>query len=127
MDSEELRELKKVRDRFENLEGEHATLQKRYKDQEAKVANIERASQVARQSLAQAQHRSSEWENKAKDYQSDLARVNMQLDKVEQSRAQLEADLSLARLQLEEKEADERMSQVSFKYKPIHMSLKYCT
>ena len=112
VDSEELQDLKRVKDRFKNLEGEHTALQKRYREQETKLANVERASQVARQTLGQAQHRSSEWESKAKEYQSDLARVNLQLDEVEQSRSQLEADLSLARLQLEEKEADERMSQV---------------
>ncbi|RDB29315.1 hypothetical protein Hypma_015013 [Hypsizygus marmoreus] len=110
-DNEELKELRRHRDRSKVLEGEHAALQKRFKEQESKVGNSERAALTARQSLAQAQQRSSEWERRAKDYEGQLEMTQTKLDQAEQTQAQLDADYSLVKLQLEEREADDRLAK----------------
>ncbi|KAJ7171787.1 hypothetical protein C8R43DRAFT_979410 [Mycena crocata] len=110
-DNEELKELRHVRDRSKVLEGEHAALLKRFKDQEGKVVNSEKAALTARQSLSQAQQRSSEWERRAKDYEAQLEMTQTKLDRTEQSQSQLDADYSLVKLQLEEREADERLAK----------------
>lgn len=112
-DNEELKELRRVRDRSKILEGEHSALQKRFKDHESKVANNERALVTARQSLAHAQQRASEWERRAKEHEGNLERLKTQLEQAEQTQTQLEADYSFATLQLEEKEADDRLAKVS--------------
>ncbi|KAJ7151611.1 hypothetical protein C8R46DRAFT_1122576 [Mycena filopes] len=110
-DNEELKELRHVRDRSKVLEGEHAALLKRFKDQESKVANSEKAAMTARQSLTQAQQRSSEWEKRAKEYETQLELTQTKLDQAEQTQSQLDADYSLVKLQLEEREADERLAK----------------
>ncbi|KAJ6498016.1 hypothetical protein C8R47DRAFT_1184244 [Mycena vitilis] len=110
-DNEELKELRHVRDRSKVLEGEHAALLKRFKDQESKVANSEKAALAARQSLSQAQQRSSEWEKRAKEYEAQLETTRTKLDQAEQNQTQIEADYSLVKLQLEEREADERLAK----------------
>ncbi|KAJ7356656.1 hypothetical protein DFH08DRAFT_735599 [Mycena albidolilacea] len=110
-DNEELKELRHVRDRSKVLEGEHAALLKRFKDQEGKVANSEKAAMAARQSLSQAQQRSSEWEKRAKEYEAQLEMTQTKLDQAEQTQSQLDADYSLVKLQLEEREADERLAK----------------
>ena len=111
-DNEEVRELKRVRDRSNKLESEHAALQKRFKDQESKVANSERAAVTARQSLAQAQQRASEWERRAKEHEGELELTRTKLDQADQTHTQLDADYSLVKLQLEEQEADHRLAKV---------------
>lgn len=113
-DNEELKELRRIRDRGKVLEGEHAALQKRFRELEAKVTNSEKASLTTRQSLAQAQQRSSEWERRAKDYEGQLDLTQTKLDQAEQTQAQLDADYALVKLQLEEREADDRLAKVSF-------------
>lgn len=111
-DNEEVKELKQIRDRSHKLEGEHAALQKRFKDQESKVANSERAATTARQSLAQTQQRASEWERRAKEYESDLEMTRTKLDQTDLIYTQLEDDYSQLKLHLEEKDADNRLAQV---------------
>lgn len=111
-DNEEVRELKRIRDRSNKLESEHAALQKRFKEQESKVANSERAAVTARQSLAQAQQRASEWEKRAKEHEGELELTRTKLDQADQTHAQLDADYSLVKLQLEEQEADHRLAKV---------------
>lgn len=113
-DNEELKDLRRNRDRSKVLEGEHAALQKRVRELETKVTNSEKASLTARQSLAQAQQRSSEWERRAKDYEGQLDLTQTKLDQAEQTQAQLDADYALVKLQLEEREADDRLAKVSF-------------
>lgn len=113
-DNDELKELRRHRDRSKVLEGEHAALQKRIKDFESKTANSERAAATARQSLAQAQQRSAEWERRAKEYEGQLEMLKTQFDQAEQTRNQLDADHSLLKLQLEERDADDRLVKVSF-------------
>ncbi|GLB36623.1 hypothetical protein LshimejAT787_0309110 [Lyophyllum shimeji] len=110
-DNEELKELRRYRDRTKVLEGEHAALQKRFKDQEIKMSNNERAAFTARQSLAQAQQRASDWERRAKEFEGQLEMTRTKLEQAEQTHAQLEADYSLVKLQLEEREANDRLSQ----------------
>ncbi|KAJ7480041.1 hypothetical protein B0H11DRAFT_2157981 [Mycena galericulata] len=110
-DNEELKELRHIRDRSKVLEGEHTALLKRFKDQEGKVSNSEKAALTARQSLSQAQQRSSEWEKRAKEYEAQLEMTKTKLDQVEQTQSQLDADYSLVKLQLEEREADERLAK----------------
>ena len=115
-DDEEQKELRHHRDRSQALENENMALQKRLKEWEAKVANSDRAATTMRQSLTQAQQRSTEWERRAKDYESQLEMVQTKLDQAEQTQTQLEADLSLLKVQLEEQEADSRLSQVSLNH-----------
>ncbi|THH17190.1 hypothetical protein EW146_g3571 [Bondarzewia mesenterica] len=107
----ELKELRRIRDRSKALEGEFAALQRRYKDQENKATSSDRAAAAARQSLIQAQQRSAEWEKRANEYQVELEETRTRLDQVEEKQAQLDTDYSLAKLQLEEKEADERLAK----------------
>lgn len=110
-DNDELKELRRYRDRTRLLESEHAALQKRFKEQESKISNSEKAALTARQSLAQAQQRSSEWERRAKEYEGQLDTTQTRLDQAEQMHAQLEAEHTLLNLQLEEREANERLSK----------------
>ncbi|KAF9242374.1 hypothetical protein BU15DRAFT_86932 [Melanogaster broomeanus] len=102
-------ELRHVRDQQRQVESEHAALQKRLRDQGIRAANSERAANAAKQNLVQAQQRASEWERRAREYEGDLEFTRNKLDQVEQSQVQLDADYSLAKLQLEEKEAEDRL------------------
>jgi hypothetical protein len=111
-DNEEVRELRRIRDRSNVLEGEHAALQKRFKEQETKISSSEKAAAVIRQSLAQAQQRAAEWEASAKEYEGRLEMTQTKLEQAEQTQAQMDSDYSLATLQLEEREADERLAKV---------------
>ncbi|KIM51675.1 hypothetical protein SCLCIDRAFT_617773 [Scleroderma citrinum Foug A] len=108
-DNEELKELRRFRDQHQQLESEHTVLQRRLRDQELKVANSDRVANAAKQSLVQAQQRAAEWERRAKEYESNLEVTRNRLDEAEQVKDQLDADYSLAKLQLEEKEAEDRL------------------
>lgn len=110
-DNEELKELRRIRDRSKIIEGEYAALQKRVKEQETKVVSSERAAVAAKQTLTTAQQRAAEWEKRAKEYEADLELTRTKLDQEEQRAAQLDADYSLAKLQLEEKDADSRLTK----------------
>lgn len=112
IDSDEVAELKQVRDRSKVLEGEHAALQKRFREQESKLANIERASQTTRQNFAQAQQRASEWEKRAREAEGEAERLSTVVEQGEQTRTQLEADVQMVKVQMEEKDAQERLRQV---------------
>jgi hypothetical protein len=111
--NEELKSLRQIRDRCHVLESEHAALQRRLKDQEAKAANSERVAAAALQSLTGAQHRASEWETRAHEHEGRLELTQTKLDQAEQMHAQLDADYSLASLQLEEQTAENRLAKVS--------------
>lgn len=124
-DNEEVKELKRIRDRTNKLESDHTALQKRFKDQESKVANSERAAVIARQSLAQAQQRASEWERRAKEHEGELEMTRTKLDHADQTHAQLDADYSLAKLQLEEREADDRLAKVRSIISDIALAADY--
>lgn len=106
-ENEELRELKRMRDRSKVLEGEHQALQKRFKDQETKLANLERASVTARQSLATANQKSADWEKRAKEFESELETARDKLERAEDLRQQVEADYALLKSHVQEKELEE--------------------
>ena len=125
-ESEELVELRNIRDQSKILEGEHAALKKRFKEQEGKIANIERTSATARQNLAQAQQRSAEWERKAREFEGEVERLTTALDQAEQTKNQLDADYSLAKLQLEERNAEDRIAKVSDDACSLHVSRSNC-
>ena len=114
IESDEVAELRNARDRSKALEGEHAALQKRFREQESKFANIERASSTARQNFAQAQQRAAEWEKRAREAEGEVERLTTVVEQGEQTRVQLEADVQMVKMQMEEKDAQERLRQVSF-------------
>lgn len=111
-DNEELNELRRARDRSKVLEGEHAALQKRFKEQENRSAANEKAVSTIKQSLSQSQARASEWEKRAKESEAKLERTTTQLEQAEQTHSQLDADYLVVKMQLEDREADERLSKV---------------
>ncbi|KAH8981991.1 hypothetical protein EDB86DRAFT_3106937 [Lactarius hatsudake] len=104
-------ELKELRRATKVLESEHAALQRRYKEQETRVANGERAASTARASLAQAQQRADEWEQRANEYEVEIEDAHMGREQAEDRAAQLEAEHGLLRMQLAEKDAEERLAK----------------
>ncbi|TFY56879.1 hypothetical protein EVJ58_g7367 [Rhodofomes roseus] len=110
-DTEELKELRRIRDRSKTIESEHAALQRRVKEYEIKLSASEKVAQASKQSLVQAQQRAVEWERRAKDATNELETTQQKLDNAEEARAQLDADYSLAKLQLEERDAEERLDK----------------
>jgi hypothetical protein len=111
-DDEEVKELRRVKEYSQKLENDFAALQKRHKDQDGRVANAERAAFTARQSLQQAQQRAAEWEKRAKDDEAEMESLRSKLEDADQARSTLDTDLSLVKLQLEEKDAHDRLSKV---------------
>jgi chromosome segregation ATPase len=101
----ELKELRRVRDRSKALEGEYAALQRR-------VASSDRTASTTRASLAQAQQRAAEWEQRANESEAALEEAQALRDEAEDRAAQIEADHALVRMQLEEKDAEERLAKV---------------
>ncbi|OBZ79888.1 hypothetical protein A0H81_00129 [Grifola frondosa] len=110
-DTEEIQELRRIRDRSKVLEGEHAALQRRLKEYETKTMNSEKVAQASRQSLAQAQQRAVEWEQRTKEYEGQLELNEIKLEQAEQAHAQLDADYSVVKLRLEERDAEERLDR----------------
>lgn len=108
----ELKELRRVRDRSKVLEGEYAALQRRYKEQETRSTSSDRAASSARISLAQAQQRAAEWEERANEHESALSQVQAAREDAEDQVAQLAEDHALLKMQLEEKDAEERLAKV---------------
>ncbi|PCH33123.1 hypothetical protein WOLCODRAFT_134939 [Wolfiporia cocos MD-104 SS10] len=111
VDAAELEELRKIRERSKVLESENTALQRRVKEYETKMAANDKITQVAKQSLAQVQQRAAEWEKHAKEYEAELAATQTKLDNAEQAQVQLDADLTLVKLQLEERDAEERLDR----------------
>lgn len=109
--SDEANELRSVKEKNKSLEEELTTLKKRIKEQETKLANTERSSSTARQNLSQAQQRAADWEKKAREFEAEVERLTTALDQGEQTKNQLDADYSLARLQLEERDAEDRIAK----------------
>lgn len=110
-DDEEMQELKRIRDNHKVLEADYAALQRRLKDQESKAANSEKATQAARQNLSQAQQRAAEWEKRAKEYEQELDSTRSRLHEIEEAHSQLDAQYSVLKLQVEERDADERIAK----------------
>ncbi|KAH8999723.1 hypothetical protein EDB92DRAFT_2080754 [Lactarius akahatsu] len=104
-------ELKELRRATKVLESEHAALQRRYKEQETRLANSERAASTARAGLAQAQQRADEWEQRANEYEVEIEDAHVGREQAEDRAAQLEAEHGLVRMQLAEKDAEERLAK----------------
>ena len=105
-------EVHELRDRVKQLEVDQGALQKQLREAETKAATSDRAAVAVRQTLTQAQQRSVEWEKRAKEYEGELELVKTRLDHAEQTHAQLDADYSLVKIQLDEREADARLALV---------------
>lgn len=112
-DNEELSHLRDYHDRTRPLEGDYNNLQRRFKDQESKLANLDRTMTTVRQTLAQAQQRATEWERRAKEADGELSNIRSQMEETSGAKTQLDSEISLLGAQLQEKEADERRAQVS--------------
>ena len=110
----ELKELRRARDRSKVLEGEHAALQRRFKEQEIRATSSERATSTVRASLAQAQQRAAEWEDRANEHECALAEAEGAREAAEDRVAQLEEEHVLMKVQLEEIDAEERLAKVQF-------------
>jgi hypothetical protein len=109
-----VKELRRFRDRSKVLEGENAALLRRLKEQEVRVTSSDRAASAARASLAQAQQRAAEWEQRANEHAAALAEAQADLEKADDRSMQLEAEHSLAQMQLQDKDAEERLTKVMF-------------
>ena len=105
-DEREIEELRRVRERRNVLEGEYAALQRRYREQETRVASSDRALSTARASLAQAEQRAAEWEQRTNENKAALEEARAVRDQAENRAAQLEAECTLLRVQLD---AEERL------------------
>ena len=97
-----------MRDRSKVLEGEYAALQRRYKEQEMRATSSDRV----RAGLAQAQQRAIEWEERAKEHESALSEAQAAREVAEDQMSQFAEDHALVKMQLEEKDADERLANV---------------
>ena len=113
-ESEEQKELGVLRARNKALEDENASMLKRFKEFDTKLANSDRSASTARQSLTQAQQRSSEWERRAKEYEGQLELMQTKYEQSEQTQSQLDSDFSDLKQQLEEQEADNRLLKVTW-------------
>lgn len=108
----ELNELRRVRDRSKVLEGEYAALQRRCKEQEVRATSSDRAASTVRASLVQAQQRAAEWEERANEHEIALAEAQATREAAEDHMAQLAEENALTKVQLEEKDAEERLAKV---------------
>jgi chromosome segregation ATPase len=91
------------------LESEQLALQRRFKEQESKLTNVERASTTARQNLAQAQQRASDWEKKAKDFEGQMENGNLKLMQIEEAKGQVEVECGSLRAEIEEQDASHKV------------------
>jgi len=112
-DEEDQQELRLQRERTRALEAESAAMQKRLKDADVKLSHADKTANTALHTLTMAQQRSTEWELRAKEYEGQLEMVQTKLEQAEQTHSQLETDYNIAKVQLEEHEADSRLVQVS--------------
>lgn len=113
-DHEELRHLRDYHNRTRPLEGEYNNIQRRFKDQESKLASLERTLVAVRQTLTQAQQRAIEWEKREKETDAEISSIRSQLEEATGANIQLDSEISLLKVQLQEKEVDERLTQVGF-------------
>jgi len=68
---------------------------------------------TVRQTLTQAQQRAVEWEKRAKEADAEISTIRSRLEEESDAKLQLDSEVSLLKVQLQEKEADERLTQVS--------------
>ncbi len=105
-------ELRRVRDRSKVLEGEYAALQRRCKEQEMRATSSDRAASSVCASLVQAQQRAAEWEERANENESALTEAHVAREAAEDQMAQLAEENALTKVQLEGKDAEERLAKV---------------
>ena len=86
----------------------------RYKEQSGKFATLERTAAIARENIGQAQARAGEWEKKAREFEGEVERLSTVVEQGEQTRSQLDADYQLAKIQLDEVDAEKRLAKVSW-------------
>jgi chromosome segregation ATPase len=98
-------ELKELRRRSKVLEGDYADLQRRYKEQEVRLTSSDRAASSARE-------RATEWEERAIEHENALSEVQAAREDAEDRVAQLVDDYDLVKMQLEDKDAEERLAKV---------------
>ena len=110
--TDEMKELRRAREKLSAVEAEHAGMQRRLKDQEAKASSADRTAQTVRQSLIQAQQRAAEWEKRANEYESELKLAHETLGKSDDTQRQLEEEHAVTKMQLEERDAEERLAKV---------------
>jgi hypothetical protein len=112
-EKEEIARLRAEIDRMRSIEQDHAALQKRFKDQEGRMANTERAASTARQTLSLAQQRATDAEKRAQEQESEARSLRTKLEEVEAGKGQLETELTDTQAFLEGKETHERSMKVS--------------
>jgi hypothetical protein len=112
-EKEEIARLRAEVDRMRSIEQDHAALQKRFKDQEGRMANTERAASTARQTLSLAQQRATDAEKRAQEQESEARSLRTKLEEVEAGKGQLETELTDTQAFLEGKETHERSMKVS--------------
>lgn len=93
-DSEEVQDLKRVRDESKVLQKEYASLQKRCADQEAKIATLQRTSSTTKQTMAQSQQKLSEWEKRARGAEEELDDSRVRLEQARESQQQSDARIA---------------------------------
>ncbi|EJT99092.1 hypothetical protein DACRYDRAFT_24158 [Dacryopinax primogenitus] len=111
-DDEELQELRRQRDRAKVMEGEFAALKKRFDEQETKLANLQRNAITSKNSIAQVQQRSTEWEKKWHTAETELAQVKSERETSEQLIRQLETEKQMLRRQLDDGDRRETEYQI---------------
>ena len=107
---EELRQLRDYHDRTRPLEGEYGVLRRRFEDQETKLADLDRTMATILQTVSRA---AAEWEKRAKETDAKINNMRSQLEEASSAKAQLDFEVSLLKVHLQKKEADERLTRVS--------------
>ncbi|KZO92060.1 hypothetical protein CALVIDRAFT_557757 [Calocera viscosa TUFC12733] len=106
-DEDELQELRRHRDRSKIMEGEFAAMKKRFDEQEGKLANLQRNAIASKNSIAQVQQRSTEWEKKCRTAETELAGLKSERETLEGLRRQLESDMQMLQHRLEDSDRRE--------------------
>lgn len=112
-DNDELRRLRDYYDRTRLMEGEYQNLQRRFGDQETRLTSLGKTVATVRQIITQAERRAAEWEKRAKETVTEISAMRNCLEEASGAMAQLDSEVFLLKARLREKEADERLTQVS--------------
>lgn len=112
-DSEEVSELRRIRDLHKVLQKEHSSLEKRCADQEAKIASLQRTAATNKQTIALTQQKASELEKRARAAEGELESTQTELEQARDIQNQLEVDLNTLKEELENSNAALAISNVS--------------
>jgi hypothetical protein len=107
-------ENRSIRDQSKVLEGEHNALQKRFREQESKLSNVERAAATARQNLSQAQHRAAEGEKRVRELEDTVDRCRVQINQLEGIKEKRDEEIGTLKVEFESRCAEHRVSQLIF-------------